>query len=941
MATETSGTIEFLENHQPVLPLGDYKLSVTQEISAKEIKSKNKFPASLHFSVLGPRFTLDPQEIQAVFPPPGSLGDHANVLPHIILNRSTLPWERVVVPIEKKDNADAKKKEEEKEIPWLALFLFDEEEVKTTKVTTPLSLSLSDLKKQMGDQFPHFRPELGDQENDTLTVIDVDKTLLQAIMPTKADLKFLAHVRQTKDPTGKPTGEEVAVIIGNRLPKAGKLSTVHLVSLEGRYPATGDFAYPTTGDKVRLVSLTSWRFACVDRRQSFKGLLMHLNHQLLFNIKDDGISPALNQKQITDALKQAFAQSEHPLEKSVTVDRVQWKITDNTRYYLISNALNVYNQAGKKLFKLTATPVIPIDPTLKGTFQEENHRLSDEAKIYNSKQDHWWINTNQYSILQDADRLYVYYLDTDSSGTLRLPPLKSVDQASSNAAESYFKMGCVSLSHAMRQGNKTVSWYHGPLVPGSNTTPKDISLPVRSADNLVCYNATHGMFDVSYAAAWELGRLLALQSKSFSVSLYNWKRSHAQKIKHAEQQIAHLRLEGPAPSLDLPQSVSSWFEHLALLEGVPINYLVPDEHLLPPESIRFFQLDPMWMECLMDGAFSIGRVLKTDHEQDRSHRNQDSVNVRSPEKVSGFLLRSDVVAGWPGLQADGYDEMPPDSNDAKSNFPFDLKTLKFKKEGFDHKDILVELQKELEAQKQLFSDEKATVENQQWSIFNNKGVLQYRLNKRENNEIDICSIKDTKFLFSIDIGSETNLTAGKVTADLQQAFQAQTRDKISSDSVISVTGWFVSDNRNHKHYWIEVEGTKIESATCKGYRQYKLPLLRMAALSKNVLICLFDGIVDAIDLHLKPETLHFGVDADPGTNSFSKKLRNAQAKENKSFSIPLRQNATAHQVINIAQMANDIEKELNKKDPELTSFTSAEFALQMIEGVEKVRFTQQ
>jgi len=115
----------------------------------------------------------------------------------------------------------------------------------------------------------------------------------------------------------------------------------------------------------------------------------------------------------------------------------------------------------------------------------------------------------------------------------------------------------------------------------------------------------------------------------------------------------------------------------------------------------------------------------------------------------------------------------------------------------------------------------------------------------------------------------------------------------------------------------------------------------MAALSKNVLICLFDGIVDAIDLHLKPETLHFGVDADPGTNSFSKKLRNAQAKENKSFSIPLRQNATAHQVINIAQMANDIEKELNKKDPELTSFTSAEFALQMIEGVEKVRFTQQ
>jgi len=181
----------------------------------------------------------------------------------------------------------------------------------------------------MGDPFPRWHPEPGDQDNDSLTVIDVDKTLLQQILPAKADLKFLAHVRQTKDPTGKPTGEEVAIVIGNRLPKAGRMSTVHLISLEGRYSAASDFAYPARGDKVRLVSLTSWRFACVDRRQSFKGLLMHLNHQLLFNIKDDGISAALNQEQMIDPLKQAFAQSEHPLEKSVTADRVRWKIFRN------------------------------------------------------------------------------------------------------------------------------------------------------------------------------------------------------------------------------------------------------------------------------------------------------------------------------------------------------------------------------------------------------------------------------------------------------------------------------------------------------------------------------------------------------------------------------------------------------------------------------------
>ncbi len=37
------------------------------------------------------------------------------------------------------------------------------------------------------------------------------------------------------------------------------------------------------------------------------------------------------------------------------------------------------------------------------------------------------------------------------------------------------------------------------------------------------------MFDVSYAAAWQLGRLLALQSNNFAETLYNWKRENVQE----------------------------------------------------------------------------------------------------------------------------------------------------------------------------------------------------------------------------------------------------------------------------------------------------------------------------------------------------------------------------------------------------------------------------
>ncbi|MEV6861927.1 hypothetical protein AB0M44_13120 [Streptosporangium subroseum] len=51
--------------------------------------------------------------------------------------------------------------------------------------------------------------------------------------------------------------------------------------------------------------------------------------------------------------------------------------------------------------------------------------------------------------------------------------------------------------------------------------------------------------------------------------------------------------------------------------GVPYRYLVPDERLLPVETIRFLQLDPQWIAHLLDGATSIGRITRADADRDR------------------------------------------------------------------------------------------------------------------------------------------------------------------------------------------------------------------------------------------------------------------------------------------------------------------------------------
>ena len=43
--------------------------------------------------------------------------------------------------------------------------------------------------------------------------------------------------------------------------------------------------------------------------------------------------------------------------------------------------------------------------------------------------------------------------------------------------------------------------------------------------------------------------------------------------------------------------------------------------MLPPESIRFFYLDPGWMKCLLEGACSVGRTSTVDDLVDQHLRN--------------------------------------------------------------------------------------------------------------------------------------------------------------------------------------------------------------------------------------------------------------------------------------------------------------------------------
>jgi len=110
---------------------------------------------------------------------------------------------------------------------------------------------------------------------------------------------------------------------------------------------------------------------------------------------------------------------------------------------------------------------------------------------------------------------------------------------------------------------------------------------------------------------------------------------------------------------------------LRLLSGVPFSYLVPDSSLLPPESVRFFYLDRNWTDVLVQGVLSIGTFTSAERIQLEALREVIRAEVDETERtirepggeerlsgpggaISGFVMRSKLVSGWPGLHVRAY-----------------------------------------------------------------------------------------------------------------------------------------------------------------------------------------------------------------------------------------------------------------------------------------------
>jgi hypothetical protein len=661
------GTVNFIQHNLPGLDAGAYMVSVSQIVSTQATPLSNAY----FFAVQGPRFALRPDDVYATYPPDLAEGEFDNTLPHVVLTSQTLPWLRYpTLTAPEREYADGK---HDRDIPsWLAVLLFDVDDEKNypafraqarTAAVRDLFIRRTGTNPNQGYSYFYRAGDLGSDgdraslalhleygqtPDDPCRIIDVPLALFWKIAPSVDDLKMTAHLRNVNiirkaTENGVPTARndlsqvpgtsDFALVLGNRVPRTGVRAFAHLVSLEGLAPfLPSDPAADDDPDKIT------------------------------------------NPTRVTDG--NAFDINPGGFLRLVSLKSWSFTSTGDSSHF---------EQLLKALQPKTAAPL-------------------------------------------------------DFSIGLPAPAASPSDTPATAQAKKALAMGYTALQHQTRDGGHTVSWYRGPLLPYRVTTNVlPATLTLSSTDAATIYDPHTGMFDIGYAAAWQIGRLVALQDKHFSVLVYNWRARNLrasiarmealivqQTLDQIQQQLRDDNLIYPLltaflpaaattatgangsdaglatararradahraaltdPSglpdatkdqLSVPYEIYTWLARLKLLEGVPFRYLVPDERMLPPESIRFFYLDMNWIDAALDGALSIGRnAHATDPSPETTHdvtmaplarqaadaharrRRPMALGVAAPapaplETVSGFVLRSDVVRGWPGLEVNGY-----------------------------------------------------------------------------------------------------------------------------------------------------------------------------------------------------------------------------------------------------------------------------------------------
>lgn len=166
----------------PALKEGHYEVEAAVDADVGE---KIHFTEKKEIVVSSRRFRLLPDEIYSVYPPADGSGEYGGCIPHVVLNRDTIPWEREMF-----------RDTEGKSCPWMMLLLLAEgEDCRRQEMTIAEALKGRENPLIYMGKDPDVPEEGMEKNTDHCVVADLSAELAASVLPEREEVELLAHGR--------------------------------------------------------------------------------------------------------------------------------------------------------------------------------------------------------------------------------------------------------------------------------------------------------------------------------------------------------------------------------------------------------------------------------------------------------------------------------------------------------------------------------------------------------------------------------------------------------------------------------------------------------------------------------------------------------------------------------------------------------------------------
>jgi hypothetical protein len=443
-----------------------------------------------HVRVVAPRYRLPADQMLSAFPPANSVGSYENRLPQIVIKRRTLPWEREP----EAGNTTT---------PWLALVVVAEGEA-TLSPEQPVAQCVTPGKTLAG-------------HNDVATgvCLQVTPTVINKVFPKREEVPLLCHVREVDvNDTELANGDDdgfLAVVIANRLPQYDRRNNkpvrylACLINLEQQLDNLAK-PPPPVFQFDAVASVFDYRVLMAEPGgppPTADHLVMGAATAVRPNLAPR--SRALAQGKTATAGVKAAAGGAAQAGQAA-----QWKTTTAKIENIALNSAQ--NDAGR----------LVRDGMLAGYRGNLSQIVMAEPVLRFPVLAHWSFTVGEAggfeSLMRDLD---VAMLGSDPPA-----PKAPSNEPPTRPPVEIGPTGHVGLPHLTRLGDRVKAWYRGALTPFPTERDKPDAqgrLPLPHVSDQLRRSTPDGREDLSLAAAFEIGRLLALSQPSVVRAQIAWR----------------------------------------------------------------------------------------------------------------------------------------------------------------------------------------------------------------------------------------------------------------------------------------------------------------------------------------------------------------------------------------------------------------------------------